>query len=154
MCPCGIVYSIKCNIRAESPWDFTDLLLSWKHMPNIVIYDFACGLATHMNLRDPERLSFKPFEGRLRDPAEENIALVKAGHLKVSLPWLNFRKLVPDNNNGFSWALCSIWSISWGQHKGWLSSPEEAWPSAATCWKSKQSSSRTAVCKHEKKKTF
>lgn len=37
MCPCGIVYSIKCNIRAESPRDFTDMLLSWKYMPNIVI---------------------------------------------------------------------------------------------------------------------
>ena len=65
-------------------------------MPNIVIYDFARGLATHMNLRDPERLTFKPFEGRLSDPTEENIALAKAGNLKVSLPWLNFRKLVPD----------------------------------------------------------
>ncbi|XP_049326712.1 uncharacterized protein LOC111188749 [Astyanax mexicanus] len=41
MCPCGIVYSIKHNIRAESPRDFADILLSWRHMPNVVIYDFA-----------------------------------------------------------------------------------------------------------------
>ncbi|RXN12373.1 hypothetical protein ROHU_029597 [Labeo rohita] len=41
MCPCGIAYSIKCNIRAGSPCDFADMLLSWKHMPNIIIYDFA-----------------------------------------------------------------------------------------------------------------
>ena len=96
MCPCGIVYSIKCNIRAESPRDFTDLLLSWKHIPNIVIYDFARGMATHMNIRDPERLTFQPFEGRSSEPTAENVALAKAGNLKVSLPWLNVKKQVPD----------------------------------------------------------
>ncbi|XP_077092035.1 uncharacterized protein LOC143744406 [Siphateles boraxobius] len=96
MCPCGIVYSIKCNIRAESPRDFTDMLLSWKYMPNIVIYDFARGLATHMNLREPQRLPFKPFEGRLKAPTAENIALAKDGKLKVSLPWMNCKKVVPD----------------------------------------------------------
>ncbi|KAK1885453.1 HMG domain containing protein 3 [Dissostichus eleginoides] len=96
MCPCGIVYSIKCNIRAESPRDFTDILLSWKHMPNIVIYDFARGLATHMNLREPEKLPFTPFEGRLMAPTPDNIKQAKDGKLKVSLPWLNCKKLVPD----------------------------------------------------------
>ncbi|XP_065132856.1 uncharacterized protein [Paramisgurnus dabryanus] len=96
MCPCGIVYSIKCNIRAESPRDFTDMLLSWKYLPNVVIYDFARGLATHMNLREPERLPFSPFEGRLKAPTPENIALAKEGKLKVSLPWLKCKKVVPD----------------------------------------------------------
>lgn len=96
MCPCGIVYSIKFNIRAESPRDFSDLLLSWKHMPNIVIYDFARGLATHMNLREPEKLPFKPFEGRLATPTPDNMAQAKKGKLKVPLPWLSCKKLVPD----------------------------------------------------------
>nr|XP_021322232.1 uncharacterized protein LOC110437946 [Danio rerio] len=96
LCPCGIVYSIKCNIRAESPRDFADMLLSWKHMPNVVIYDFARGLATHMNLREPESLPFKPFEGRLRAPTPDNIAKAKDGKLKVSLPWLNCKKNIPD----------------------------------------------------------
>ncbi|XP_071359017.1 uncharacterized protein [Trachinotus anak] len=96
MCPCSIVYSIKYNIRAESPQDFTDLLLSWKHMPNIVIYDFASELATHMNLRDPERFPFKPFEGQLTAPTPDNITRAKEGKLKVSLSWLNHKKMVPD----------------------------------------------------------
>ncbi|ROL50299.1 HMG domain-containing protein 3 [Anabarilius grahami] len=34
LCPHGVVYSIKFNLRAESPRDFADLLLSWKHIPN------------------------------------------------------------------------------------------------------------------------
>ncbi|CAM4720373.1 unnamed protein product [Leuciscus chuanchicus] len=82
MCPCGIVYSIKCQIRAESPRDFADMLLSWKHMPNVIIDDFARGLATHMNLREPERLPFNPFEGRLSPPTPDNIAKAKDGKLK------------------------------------------------------------------------
>ncbi len=53
-CPCGIVYSIKFNITAESPRDFADLLLSWKHFPNVTIHEYARGLATHTNLREPE----------------------------------------------------------------------------------------------------
>ncbi|XP_026058982.1 uncharacterized protein LOC113043684 [Carassius auratus] len=96
MCPCGIVYSIKCNIRAESPRDFADMLLSWKHMPNVIIYDFARGLATHMNLREPGSLPLKPFEGRLNPPTPDNIAKAKDGKLKVSLPWLNCKKNIPD----------------------------------------------------------
>ncbi|CAM4720409.1 unnamed protein product [Leuciscus chuanchicus] len=96
MCPCGIVYSIKCQIRAESPRDFADMLLSWKHMPNVIIDDFARGLATHMNLREPERLPFNPFEGRLSPPTPDNIAKAKDGKLKVSLPWLNCKKMIPD----------------------------------------------------------
>lgn len=37
MCPCGVVYSIKFNLRAESPCDFADLLLSWKHFSQFMI---------------------------------------------------------------------------------------------------------------------
>lgn len=95
MCPCGQVVSLKCNLRAESPRDFTDLLLSWKHMPNICIYDFARGLAVHANLREPEMLPFSPHEGRLLDPSNENIQWASDGGM-VSLPWLNSRKTVPD----------------------------------------------------------
>ncbi|XP_048015441.1 uncharacterized protein LOC125247933 [Megalobrama amblycephala] len=98
MCPCGIVYSLKCNIRAESPRDFADMLLSWKHMPNIVIYDFARGLSTHTNLRQPQTIPFSPFEGRLMDPTAENIVKAKAGNVKVSLPWLTCKKKNPDTN--------------------------------------------------------
>lgn len=98
MCQCGIVYSIKCNLRAESPRDFADLLLSWKHMPNVIIYDFARGLATHLNLWASEKLPISPFEGRLAEPTQSNIELAKCGQLKVSLPWLNIKKIEPDLN--------------------------------------------------------
>ncbi|XP_073805186.1 uncharacterized protein [Danio rerio] len=94
MCPCGIVYSIKCNLRAESPRDFADMLLSWKHLPNVVICDFARGLSTHTSLRQP--ITFTPFEGRLLEPTTENIAKAKSGKLQVTLPWLTAKKQSPD----------------------------------------------------------
>ncbi|KAK7895205.1 hypothetical protein WMY93_020530 [Mugilogobius chulae] len=73
-CPHGIVYSLKFNLRAESPRDFADMLLAWKHLPNICVYDFARGLATHANLRTPNTIPFKPFEGRLAPSTPENIS--------------------------------------------------------------------------------
>ncbi|XP_026060080.1 uncharacterized protein LOC113044317 isoform X3 [Carassius auratus] len=97
-CPCGIVYSIKFNIRAESPRDFADLLLSWKHFPNVVIYDFARGLAAHVNLRKADSLPFSPHEGRLAEPTTANIQLAKEGKLKVNLPWLKNKKEEEDIN--------------------------------------------------------
>ncbi|KAJ8376450.1 hypothetical protein SKAU_G00070300 [Synaphobranchus kaupii] len=99
MCPCGIVYSVKCNLRAESPSDFTDMLLSWTHMPNVVLYDFAQSLATHTNLRVPEAMPFRPHEGCLMAPTAENIKLAQEGKLRVSLPWLE-RMEVKENANG------------------------------------------------------
>ncbi|XP_059906610.1 uncharacterized protein LOC132456282 [Gadus macrocephalus] len=95
MCPCGQVVSLKCNIRAESPRDYADLLLSWKHMPNVSIYDFARGLAVHANLREPEKIPFSPHEGRLLDPSPGNIQWAANGGT-VHLPWLNTKKTVPD----------------------------------------------------------
>ncbi|XP_057203570.1 HMG domain-containing protein 3-like [Triplophysa rosa] len=92
MCPCGVVYSITCNLRAESPRDYADMLLSWKHFPNIAIYDFARGLATHTNLREPENLPFSPHEGRLAEATADNLQLAAEGRLKVSLPWLKTKK--------------------------------------------------------------
>ncbi|XP_078018218.1 uncharacterized protein LOC117262505 [Epinephelus lanceolatus] len=95
-CPCAVVYGVKFNLRAESPRDFADLLLSMKHFPNVTLYDFARGLATHTNIREPQSLPFSPHEGRLMDATEENIRLASAGHAKVSLPWLATKKPVPD----------------------------------------------------------
>ena len=98
MCPCGIVNSVKFNIRAESPRDYTDMLLAFKHFPTIVIYDFARGLVTHTNLREPERLPFRPHEGRLAKATPENISCAKKGKLQISLPWLQLKKDPPDLN--------------------------------------------------------
>nr|XP_055034865.1 uncharacterized protein LOC129422787 [Misgurnus anguillicaudatus] len=96
MCPCGIVYSLRNNLRAETPQDFADLLLSWKHMPNIIIYEFAHSLATHTNRRAPEQIPIAPFEGCLAEPTQDNVDLAKSGQLNVSLPWLQSKKAVAD----------------------------------------------------------
>ncbi|KAF1395671.1 hypothetical protein PFLUV_G00014040 [Perca fluviatilis] len=36
-CPCAVVYAAKFNIRAESPRDYTDILLSLKHFINVTL---------------------------------------------------------------------------------------------------------------------
>jgi len=69
-----------------------------KHFPNIAIYDFARGLATHTNLREPEILPFRPHEGRLAEATTDNLQLAGEGKLKVSLPWLKTKKTETDAN--------------------------------------------------------
>lgn len=98
MCPHGVVYSLKFNLRAESPRDFTDLLLSWKHLPNVSVYDFARGLATHANLRLPASPPFKPNEGRLAPATQENITAAQQNNLSISLPWLTEKLQTPDKD--------------------------------------------------------
>ncbi|KAK0152218.1 HMG domain-containing protein 3 [Merluccius polli] len=98
LCPHGVVYSLKFNLRAESPRDFTDLLLSWKHLPNVSVYDFARGLATHANLRLPASLTFKPHEGRLAASSQDNITAAQQHKLSISLPWLTEKLQSPEKD--------------------------------------------------------
>ncbi|XP_053289770.1 uncharacterized protein LOC128450385, partial [Pleuronectes platessa] len=95
-CPCGVVFSVKFNLRAESPRDFVDLLLSWKHLPNVAVYDYARGLALHANHRQPG--IFAPFQGGLLDPTPENVKQASEGKVHVSLPWLKFQKKPADKD--------------------------------------------------------
>nr|XP_020500943.1 uncharacterized protein LOC109992603 [Labrus bergylta] len=95
MCPCGIVYSLKFNIRAEGPRDFADMLLAWKHLPNVSVYDSAQALVNHTSGREPENLPFQPHEGRLAPPTPENIQAAKDRTLKIHLPWI----LEPNTEN-------------------------------------------------------
>lgn len=74
------------------------MLLSWKHFPNVAIYDFARGLAAHVNLREADSLPFSPHEGRLAEPTTANIQLAKEGKLKVNLPWLKNNEEEEDTN--------------------------------------------------------
>lgn len=97
-CPCGVVYSVKFVLRAESPRDFTDMLLSWKHFPNITVYDYARGLARHANNRQPTNPPFRPHDGRLLHPSPENIKLAEERKLRVHLPWLRCRKAEEDKD--------------------------------------------------------
>lgn len=92
-CPCAVVYGLKFNLRAESPRDYADLLLSMRHLPNVCVYDFARGLAAHTNRRQPQ--TFKPHEGRLMEATEANLVAAKSGQA-VSLPWLLTKKSSED----------------------------------------------------------
>ncbi|XP_027881589.1 uncharacterized protein LOC114149740 isoform X2 [Xiphophorus couchianus] len=91
-CPCGVIYSVKFNLRAESPRDFADLLLSWKFFPNITVYDNPRGLVSHLKKRCPEDTPFTIHEGRLVEPTPENIRQATEKNLAVNLPWLKHRK--------------------------------------------------------------
>lgn len=94
-----MVYSIKFNLRAESPRDFADLLLSWEHLPNVCVYDYAHGLVAHTSVRVEDNPPFQPFEGRLVEPTSANVEAASHGKLKVHLPWL-LEKLDHPNSNG------------------------------------------------------
>ncbi|KAM9344390.1 uncharacterized protein KZ484_016720 [Pholidichthys leucotaenia] len=98
LCPCGVTYSVKFLVRAEGPRDFADILLSWKHIPNVSLYDSGRGLAVHANLRRPDDLPFSPHEGQLAEPTEANIRAAAEGSLIVSLPWLKEKKTDKDLN--------------------------------------------------------
>ena len=50
-CNHGIVYVLKFVLRAESPRDYVDLLLSMKFQPNVTIIDMANMVAAHGNKR-------------------------------------------------------------------------------------------------------
>ena len=90
------VDGVKYNLRAESPRDFADILMSMAHLPNVCLYDFARGLASHANGRQP--LTFSPNEGRLLPLTEENVKGALEGRARVSLPWLLTKKAVPDKD--------------------------------------------------------
>ncbi|RVE57614.1 hypothetical protein OJAV_G00218060 [Oryzias javanicus] len=96
LCPHGIVYALKLNLREESPRDFADLLLSWKHFPNICLYEFAHDLATHTNLRTDSAV-FRPHGGKLAEATPENLQAAAGGKLQVSLPWLSEKSDLPDD---------------------------------------------------------
>ena len=48
-CPHGVVYELKFVLRAESPRDYVDVLLSMKFQPNICIIDMAHMVVAHGN---------------------------------------------------------------------------------------------------------
>lgn len=60
------------------------------------IYDFARGLATHANLREPDTLPFSSHEGRFVEPTPENIQLAKESKLTVNLTWLKVKQFEKD----------------------------------------------------------
>ena len=81
-----VVYVLKFVLRAESPRDYVDVLLSMKFQPNICIIDMAHMVVAHGNKRKPNM--FSPNDGMVSEISEENIEKALLGTLSVSLPWL------------------------------------------------------------------
>ena len=86
-CPHGVIYALKFVLRAESPRGYVDLILSMAHQPNIIVSDMANMLVAHGNKRKMNM--FRPFNGMVADPTQNNIKEALAGTLEVSLPWLD-----------------------------------------------------------------
>ncbi len=96
-CKHGVIYSIKFLLRAESPRDYTDVLRSLKHRPNVFINDMAHMVAAHGN-RYMDGF-FSPHEGRVAAATASNIEQAKEGNLKVSFPWLeNNEQEIQENH--------------------------------------------------------
>ena len=73
-----------------------DMVLSWKHFPNIIVYDYARGLGLHSNRRQPG--TFHPFEGLLVEPNVDNIKQASEGKLIVNMSWLKHPKVPADDD--------------------------------------------------------
>ena len=86
-CPHGVIYALKFVLRAESPRDYIDLILSMAHQPNIVVSDMANMLVAHGQKRNREM--FNPHNGMVAEPTKENVQEALEGKLEVSLPLLN-----------------------------------------------------------------
>ena len=95
-CPHGVVYAVKSLLRGESVRDHVDILLSFRHMPNLTINDMPGMTARHGNYRHPGL--FSPHEGRLAEPTPANQDLWKQGKLWVSLPFLKRGTDLPLNS--------------------------------------------------------
>lgn len=81
-----VVYCIKFVLRGESPRDYVDMLRSLAFPPSINISDMPHHIATHANHTVPH--FFRPNDGRLFPPTEENIDAAKEGCLVLHLPWV------------------------------------------------------------------
>ena len=83
-CPHGVVYALKFVLRAESPRDYVDLLLSMKHQPNVTVIDMANMLAAHGNRRQPGM--FETYNRMVLEPTETNVNAAFNGNISVSFP--------------------------------------------------------------------
>ena len=73
---------MKFVLRAESPRDYIDLILSMAHQPNIVVSDMANMLVAHGQKRN--RDMFNPDNGMVVAPIKENVQEALEGRLEVS----------------------------------------------------------------------
>ena len=99
-CQHGTVYYLKFILRAESPRDYVDDLLSFAYIPNIVVLDMAHIVAKHATSNrkdeakyygkgDKEGNIFNPFNSRVADPEHQDILqMVNDNNLRVSFLWI------------------------------------------------------------------
>ena len=97
VCPHSVVYGLKFVLRAESPRDYVDLLLSMKYLPNVVISDMANLIARQGNDRSPGM--FSPNDGMITEPTKDNITRAENDDLVVHFPWLRDECPIEENNN-------------------------------------------------------
>ena len=85
-----VIASFKSLLKPESPRDIGDLVLSFKHPPNVIISDIPHMVAQHINKREPN--FFGNFQGRVAQACTENIKLAEEGNFPVqSFPWIERR---------------------------------------------------------------
>lgn len=94
--------SVQCEVQPQSrkPQGFCWPLTIMEAFPKCLClwHMFAGGLVAHVNLRVPDKLLFKPFEGRLAEPINENVEASGHGNHKVHLPWLVDKLENPESN--------------------------------------------------------
>ena len=88
LCPHGVIYCIKSLLRAGSPRDHVDALLSFKYQPTVAINDMPHMVGRHGNKR-PQGNMFFPFEGRIAEPTEDNVERANAREVLVEFKWMN-----------------------------------------------------------------
>lgn len=100
MCPHGIVYAAKNLLRAESPRDHVDLLLSLRYMPTITICDIPGFVARHGNIRQPKL--FHPNDGKFAPAAwlEEHSETERIDLPEVDLDNFIFNQTMQDHGYG------------------------------------------------------
>ena len=76
------LYALKFLLRAESPHDYVDLILSM-----FSIVSDTANVVAHENKR--ERNMFSPFNGIVAEPTKSNVQEALAGMLEVFLLWLD-----------------------------------------------------------------
>lgn len=86
-CPHGIIYALKFVLRAESPRDYIDIILSMEHQPNIVVSDMANMLVAHSKIRSKD--IFQPNDRMVAEPNDKKVQQAKEGKLEISFPWID-----------------------------------------------------------------
>ena len=97
ICPHGITYALKFLVLPESVADYTHVLSGFKIQPNFNFSDIASLIAKHTNNHYPG--FFRPYMGRIDDPADSLSDLYKDGSKKAMFNFNNFVTTQVDVSN-------------------------------------------------------